>query len=91
MAAHDAAVDRCGNDVMARILEGLRATTSLFEINRLKDWLKPDSREHLAILDAIMVGDEAGARRAATLHIQSLIDFVIGPCVDSGDCRTVAA
>ena len=53
------------------------ATTRLFEIDRLKDRLKPDPREHLAILDPLMAGDEAGARRAGALHMQSLIDFAI--------------
>ena len=74
---HGVLIDGCGNEVMGRILKGLRATTRLFEIDRLKERLKPDSREHLAILDALMAGDEAGARRAVSLHIQSLIDFAI--------------
>ena len=74
---HGMFIDHCGNEVMARILGGLRATTRLFEIDRLKDRLKPDSREHLAILDAMMAGDEGGARRAVVVHMQSLIDFAI--------------
>ena len=74
---HAMFIDHCGNEVMARILEGLRATTRLFEIDRLKERLKPDSREHLAIVDALMAGDEPGARRAVALHMQSLIDFAI--------------
>lgn len=74
---HEMFIDHCGNDVMARILKGLRATTRLFEIDRLKDRLKPDSREHLAIVDAILAGDEASARDAVANHVQSLIDFAI--------------
>ena len=70
-------LDHCGNEIMARILKALRATTRLFEIDRLKERLKPDSREHLAILDAMMAGDEDGARRAVANHMQSLIDFAI--------------
>jgi len=62
---------------MARILRGLRATTRLFEIDRLKERLKPDSREHLTILDALVAGDQADARRTVSLHMQSLIDFAI--------------
>lgn len=62
---------------MARILRGLRATTRLFEIDRLKERLKPDSREHLAILDALGAGNQADARRTVSLHMQSLIDFAI--------------
>ena len=74
---HRLFIDHCGNEVMARILKGLRATTRLFEIDRLKERLKPDSREHLAILDAIGAGDADGARQAVRIHMQSLVDFAI--------------
>jgi len=74
---HNMFIDHCGNEVMARILRGLRSTTRLFEIDRLKERLKPDSREHLAILDALVAGDQADARRTVSLHMQSLIDFAI--------------
>ena len=74
---HAMFIDHCGKDVMARILRGLRATTRLFEIDRLKDRLKPDSREHLAIVDALLAGDADGARGAVATHIGSLIDFAI--------------
>ena len=70
-------IDHCGNEVLARILKGLRATTRLFEIDRLKERLKPDSREHLAIVDALMAGDEGAARGTVAVHIQSLVDFAI--------------
>ena len=75
---HGMFIDHCGNEIMARILKGLRATTRLFEIDRLKDRLNPDSREHLAICDALKAGDGADAKRAVARHIQSLIDFAIG-------------
>ena len=74
---HNMFIDHCGNEIMARILKRLRATTRLFEIDRLKERLKPDSREHLAILDAIGAGDADGARQAVRIHMQSLVDFAI--------------
>ncbi|MGO7859944.1 GntR family transcriptional regulator, partial [Rhizobium ruizarguesonis] len=43
---HNMIIDHCGNAVMAKVLLELRATTRLFEIDRLKDRLKPDSTEH---------------------------------------------
>ena len=74
---HNMFIEHCGNEVMARILKRLRATTRLFEIDRLKERLKPDSREHLAIHNAIGAGDAEGARQAVRTHLQSLIDFAI--------------
>ena len=74
---HNMFIDGSGNEVMARILRQLRATTRLFEIDRLRERLKPDSREHLAIVDALIAGDAAKARAAVTTHIRSLIDFAL--------------
>lgn len=72
---HNLIIDYCGNDVMADVLRGLRATTRLFEIGNLKDRLTPDSTEHLVIIDALQKKDAEGARRAVAMHIESLIGF----------------
>ncbi|UDL94737.1 GntR family transcriptional regulator [Lichenihabitans sp. PAMC28606] len=74
---HNMFIDGSGNEVMARILRQLRATTRLFEIDRLKERLKPDSREHLVIVDALIAGDAGAVRAAVTIHIRSLIDFAL--------------
>ena len=74
---HNLFIDACGNAVMAGILRNLRITTRLFEIAALADRLGPDSREHLAILDALQSGDAESARSAMTAHARSLFDFAI--------------
>ena len=74
---HNLFIDACGNAVMAGILRNLRITTRLFEIAALADRLGPDSREHLAILDALQAGDAEGARAAMAAHARSLFDFAI--------------
>jgi DNA-binding GntR family transcriptional regulator len=74
---HNLFINACGNTVMASILHELRATTRLFEIALLADRLGPDSREHLAILDAIEAGDAQAARLAMSAHARSLFDFAI--------------
>ncbi len=74
---HRLFIDACGNPIMMRILHELRTTTRLFEVTRLADRLGPDSREHLAILDAIQTGDASAARKAMAAHAQSLTDFAI--------------
>ncbi len=72
---HNMIIDYCGNAVMAEVLRELRATTRLFEIDRLKDRLKPDSTEHLVIIEAIERGDLDATRAAVATHIESLISF----------------
>jgi DNA-binding GntR family transcriptional regulator len=76
-AVHDAFIDACGNAVMTDILHQLRATTRLFEIARLTDRLGPDSREHIAILDALEAHDAKAARKAVAAHIRSLFKFAV--------------
>jgi DNA-binding GntR family transcriptional regulator len=74
---HNLFIDACGNAVMADILRNLRITTRLFEIAALADRLGPDSREHLAILDALQAADAEAARKAMATHARSLFDFAI--------------
>lgn len=74
---HNLFIDHCANEVMARILRQMRATTRLFEIERLKDRLVPDSTEHLSIIRALETGDAKATRRAAAAHIESLIRFAV--------------
>lgn len=74
---HNLFIDACGNAVMAVILRNLRITTRLFEIAALADRLGPDSREHLAILDALEAADPDAARAATAAHARSLFDFAI--------------
>lgn len=74
---HRLFIDACGNTVMAGILNDLRITTRLFEIAALADRLGPDSREHIAILDALEAGNAEGARAAMAAHARSLFNFAI--------------
>lgn len=72
---HNMIIDYCGNGVMGKVLKDLRVTTRLFEIDRLKDRLRPDSSEHLQILEAIEGGDAEQTRMAVAHHVESLILF----------------
>ena len=80
-AVHALVIAHCGNAVMGGILAALRVTTRLFEIDRPADRLGPDSREHLAIIDALAAGDPRAARRAMAAHCRSLIRFAVGAVV----------
>ncbi|QCK86605.1 GntR family transcriptional regulator [Phreatobacter aquaticus] len=74
---HNLFIDACGNQVMSHMIKGLRATTHLFEIDRLKDRLIPDNTEHVAILDALAEGDAKAVRKAVHHHIRSLHRFAL--------------
>ncbi len=76
-SVHRIYADHCGNKVMARLIEGLRITTRLFEITWLSDRVGPDSSEHIAILDALIAGDPKAARRAVQAHLRSLSRFTL--------------
>ena len=55
----------------------LRASTKMFEIDRLSERLEPDTRQHEAILDALEARDARLARKAMAGHIRSLRQFAI--------------
>jgi DNA-binding GntR family transcriptional regulator len=74
---HGMFIDTCGNEVLGRIVRELRVTTRLFEIERLKDRLEPDSAEHLAILEAFEAEDGRLARRTVQAHARSLARFAL--------------
>ena len=76
-SVHELYANHCGNPVMAGIIKSLRVTTRLFEISRLKQRLKPDSDEHLEILDSIEAGDPRRVRRAIQGHLRSLQKFAL--------------
>ncbi|MBM6596299.1 GntR family transcriptional regulator [Microvirga pudoricolor] len=74
---HNLYIENCRNDVLSKMIQGLRVTTRLFEIARLADRLEPDSVEHLSILSALEAEDSKGARRAVAAHIRSLVAFAL--------------
>ncbi|WP_425049852.1 GntR family transcriptional regulator [Psychromarinibacter sp. S121] len=74
---HGLFINNCGNQVMADVILGLRASTKMFEIDRLSERLEPDSRQHEAILDAIESRNASAARKAVATHIRSLFQFAI--------------
>ncbi len=74
---HGLFIENCGNKVMTDMMHALRASTKMFEIDRLSERLEPDSRQHERILDALEARDPKAARAAVAAHIQSLFQFAI--------------
>ena len=74
---HKLFISKCGNDTMINILNSLRTTTKLFEIEKLSERLEPDSQQHELILDALIKQDEKATKRAVATHIKSLFQFAV--------------
>ncbi len=74
---HDLFILNCGNQIMTGMLQSLRVTTNLFEIEKLSERLEPDSKQHERILDALEARDGKAARRAVAAHIRSLFQFAV--------------
>ncbi len=74
---HDLYISACSNLTIRDILQSLRVTTKLFEIEQLSERLKPDSSQHEAILDGLAARDATAVRAAIILHLRSLAAFAI--------------
>ncbi|MFT4014563.1 MAG: GntR family transcriptional regulator [Paracoccus sp. (in: a-proteobacteria)] len=70
---HGTILEYCGNEVTARIIQQLRSTTRLFEVEMLRSRL---SHEHLAIVEALRAGDAERASEEMKRHLGGLINFV---------------
>lgn len=75
---HSMILEYCGNDVAARVIGQLRATTRLFEVEALSSRLGHDCTEHLRIVAALEARSPERAHDEMKRHLQSLIDFVFG-------------
>ncbi len=74
---HEMIADASGNDVMAKMIATLRITTRLYELSGLPSRFRPDTEEHIAIIDAIRSGDPERARASMQAHIRSLTTDVL--------------
>lgn len=74
---HDMIADASGNDVMAATIRDLRVATRIFELSGLTSRFRPDTEEHLVIIEAIKSGDPEKARECMQAHIRSLANDVL--------------
>lgn len=69
---HEFFADASGNHVLAGIVRDLRVTTRLFEVTQPFGRVRSDTQEHLEILNAFLLGDTAGAKKAMRHHLRQL-------------------
>jgi len=75
--------DAAGNPVLEEMILGLRTRTSMFRFGRLPSRRRDVMREHLAILDALAVGNAQAAREAMEQHIDQVRATIIARLSDS--------
>lgn len=74
---HEMIADASGSDVMANVIRDLRVTTRLFELSGLPSRFRPDTEEHLHIIDSVRTGDPKIAQDSIRGHIRSLANDVL--------------
>ena len=68
-AFHGSIARHAGNGLLADTIMQLRQRTRMFNLKRIPERFLPGRLEHLAILDALDVGDPTGARHAMATHL----------------------
>ncbi len=74
---HEMIAHSSGNDVLAEVIQDLRMATRIFELSGLASRFRPDTEEHLIIIDAIRSGGRERARDSMQAHIRSLANDVL--------------
>ena len=74
---HEMVAFASGNDVMAQVIRDLRVTTRIFELSGLPSRFRPDTDEHLEIIEALKSGDPERAKSSMAGHIRSLSNDVL--------------
>lgn len=69
---HLAIATASGNEMLARLVLDLRRRTRLFDLKRVPSRFQPGRTEHLAIIDALIAGDAAGARDEMRAHLENV-------------------
>lgn len=68
---HGAIAEASGNMVLADMVRNLRRKTRMFSLKRMPERFLPGSKEHLAIIEALINRDEAAARRSMSVHLEN--------------------
>jgi DNA-binding GntR family transcriptional regulator len=74
---HNMIADASGNAVMAQVIRDLRVTARIFELSGLPSRFRPDTEEHLQIIEALKSGNAGRARDSMVAHIRSLTNDVL--------------
>lgn len=74
---HSTLATLSGSKLLARYVADLRQKTRMFDKGRLPERFLPGSREHLAIIDAVLAQDSEGAQRAMRVHLDNVRESIL--------------
>ena len=78
---HGAIAEAAQNSLLASTIRDLRRRTHIFNTRRIPQRLRPGTLEHLAMLDAIAVGDKIRAQRLMAEHLENAKQAVVAQLV----------
>ncbi|MEM8663923.1 MAG: FCD domain-containing protein, partial [Pseudomonadota bacterium] len=68
-ALHAALARMARSPILAEMIANLRLRTRVFDKGEIPDRFEPGCREHIAIIDAVLIGDAEGAQSAMRTHL----------------------
>jgi DNA-binding GntR family transcriptional regulator len=71
---HDLIAEHCGNRSLSGFIQEARHSIRMSNIERVPGRDAQATREHTAIVDALIAGDREGAQRAMTEHLDNIRD-----------------
>jgi DNA-binding GntR family transcriptional regulator len=87
---HSTIADASENQLLAEQIRDLRRRTHIFNTRRIPSRLKPGSLEHLALIDAVVIGDADKARELMAEHIGNVRLAIVDQLVNRGAPVTAA-
>jgi DNA-binding GntR family transcriptional regulator len=69
---HDRIAQHCGNGSMEKMITDIRHKIRMCNVERKPERLLPATREHLAIVEAVIRRDATGARQAMVQHLTNV-------------------
>ncbi len=74
---HATLAELSGSKLLARYVTDLRSKTRMFDKGRLPERFLPGSREHLAIIDAVLAQRSAEAQHAMREHLDNVRESIL--------------
>lgn len=82
---HDSIAEAANNKVLTTMIRDLRRRTHIFNTRRIPGRRRPGALEHLALIDAMAIGDADKSRSLMAEHIENVKSAIIEQVVAMGN------